>query len=368
MKYLSIFSLLFLMACGTQEKAPEEEIKSQCFYVGTYTDKDSHGIYQYELSEHGQLKQIGLMASTENPSFLVKSPDGKYLIAVNEISDENNNGTVESYAISPDSLLLISRKSSRGAHPCFVTMNEQGYVLAANYTGGNLCLLKLDEQGELNELDLEQHEGSGNTARQEGPHVHSAWFSPWNDHIISVDLGTNELWFSKIEEGKLIALESQKLAIEEGAGPRHLCFHPNHKYLYVLNELNATITQVEFMVDGIYQMRGTTSTLSSDFVGENYSADIRISSDGRFVYASNRGPNDIAIFEVNGENGQLNLLSNSSTKGDWPRNFCFSPDENFLLVAHQYSDNITCFKRDSQTGLLEFVSEVGAPSPVCLLF
>lgn len=368
MKYISMISLLLLLSCGSAEKEKKEKQEPQAFYVGTYTDKDSQGIYKYELSEEGQMKQTGLMAVTENPSFLAKSSDGKYLLAVNEISDENNHGRVESYAISQDSLLLISSQASGGAHPCFVSTNEGGYVLVANYTGGNMALLKIDEQGALNELDLEQHEGKGTTSRQQGPHAHSAWFAPMNDHIISVDLGTNELWFSTIEQEKLIPVTPQKLAMERGAGPRHLCFHPNHQWIYVLNELNGTVTQVEVLADGTYQIRSTHSTLDSEYTGENYAADIHISSDGRFIYASNRGPNDLAVFDVNAKNGQLTLLSHISTQGIWPRNFCLSPDENFLLVAHQHSDDISCFKRDQDTGLLELVSQVWAPSPVCLLF
>lgn len=363
-----MISLLLLLSCGSAEKEKKEKQEPQAFYVGTYTDKDSQGIYKYELSEEGQMKQIGLMAVTENPSFLAKSSDGKYLLAVNEISDENNHGRVESYAISQDSLLLISSQTSGGAHPCFVSTNEEGYVLVANYTGGSMALLKIDEQGALNELDLEQHEGKGTTSRQQGPHAHSAWFAPMNDHIISVDLGTNELWFSTIEEEKLVPVTPQKLAMERGAGPRHLCFHPNHQWIYILNELNGTITQVEVITDGSYQIGSTYTTLASEYAGENYAADIHISSDGRFLYASVRGPNEIAIFKVEEETGKLKLLSHQHSHGDWPRSFSLSPDENFLLVAHQYSDNIACFKRNTETGLLTFVSEAKAPSPVCLLF
>lgn len=369
MKHIYFFGLIFIMACSSPQKKPKTESLTQNFYVGTYTDGDSRGIYKYELSEDGKMKNIGLMAESTNPSFLVKSFDGKYLVAVNEISDENSKGTVESYSILEDTLVLISRKSSGGAHPCHISINEENDILVSNYTGGNVELLKLDEQGELINLDLVQHTGKGTTTRQEAPHAHSSWFAP-NGHIISADLGTNELWFSKIddESQKLIPLELQHLAMEEGSGPRHLCFHPNSKWIYVINELNGTITQVEISAEGTYQTLSSSSTLSADFTGENYSADIHISSDGRFVYASNRGPNEIAIFQVDSTNGKLSLTTHEDTRGNWPRNFAFSPDEKFILVAHQYSNNITCFKRDQNTGLLNFFSEIEAPSPVCILF
>lgn len=366
MRNLILLSLILLIGCNSIPKEPKN--KATEFYVGTYTDKESRGVYKYELSKDGSMKNLGLMAESENPSFLAKSADGKHLVVVNETSDENNNGSLESYAIQEDTLIFADQKSSGGAHPCFVSINEEGFVLAANYTGGNVALLKLQENGELKELDMQVHHGKGSTARQEAPHAHSAWFSPNKEHIISVDLGTNELWFSKIEKEKFQALENQKLAMEEGAGPRHLCFHPNNKWIYVLNELNGTITLVEALEDGTYQTRSSVSTLEKDFTGENSSADIHISSDGKFLYASNRGPNNLAIFKVEEKTGNLNLLSHQSTQGKGPRNFSFSPDEKFLLVAHQYSNNITCFKRDLNTGLLEFIGEVAAPSPVCILF
>lgn len=366
MRNLILFSLVLLMGCNSTPKVPEK--KSTEFFVGTYTDKESRGIYKYELSEEGIMKNLGLMAESQNPSFLAKSADGKHLIVINEISDAQNHGSLESYAILEDTLIFVDRKSSGGAHPCFVSINEEGYVLAANYTGGNVALLKLQENGELKELDMQIHQGKGSTPRQEAPHAHSAWFSPNNEHIISVDLGTNELWFSKIKKEKFQALENQKLAMEEGAGPRHLCFHPNNKWIYVLNELHGTIILVETDEKGTYQTRSSISTLEKDFTGENSSADIHISSDGKFVYASNRGPNNMAIFKVHEESGQLELLSHQSTHGNWPRNFSLSPDENFIIVAHQYSNNVTCFKRDPKTGLLEYVGNIAAPSPVCILF
>lgn len=368
MRNLLFLALSILMSCANSPKMPNDGPISYEFFVGTYTDKESRGIYKYELSEKGEMRQIALMAASKNPSFLVKSVDKKHLIAVNEISDENGMGSMESYSIQEDSLIFISRKSSGGAHPCFVSINERDYVLAANYTGGSIALLKLNKRGELIELDMQQHIGEGSTSRQKGPHAHSAWFSPINQQIISVDLGTNELWFSNIKNDKLKPSVPQKLAFEEGAGPRHLCFHPNRKWIYVLNELNGTITQIKSLESGDYKTISSVSIQPIAYHGESYPADIHISSDGRFVYASNRGPNEMAILEVELENGKLSLISQEPTRGNWPRNFSFSPDEKYLLVAHQYSDNITCFSRNSESGLLEFVSEVNAPSPVCILF
>lgn len=362
--YILPFSLLFY-SCSNQIKEKE----SFWFYIGTYTNGDSKGIYQYELSEEGQMKKLGLLVEAENPSYLAKSLNGEFLIAVSEVSDEHQEGRVQSYQILEDSLILIDQKSSGGAHPCHVSINSDGYIVVSNYTGGNVALLKQDEQGKLKELDVQQHYGQGtDTIRQNEPHAHSAYFYPQQHQIISADLGTNELWLSEIDFETQKLKQKENIKMEDGAGPRHLCFHPNHQWIYVLNEMHGSITQLELLEEGSYQTRSTISTLTEDFKGDNYSADIHISSDGRFVYATNRGPNEIAIFQVDEQNGSLHLLSHVSTKGNWPRNFTLSPDEKFLLVAHQYSNNICCFKRNIETGMLEFVSEVEAPNPVCLLF
>ncbi|MCB0751335.1 MAG: beta-propeller fold lactonase family protein, partial [Ignavibacteriae bacterium] len=248
---LVIFVLLFVLGCQTNQKEIMEESISNSFYVGTYTDSVSHGIYKYKLRQDGILEKIGLAAKSNNPSFLAKSSNQKYLLAVSEI-DRNSTGEVVSFLIAGDSLKPISNSSSGGAHPCFVSVNKDGFVLAANYTGGNVGLLRLNKNGELSSLlDVEQHTGKGTTDRQKAPHAHSAWFNPFDNNIISIDLGTNELWFSYLDtlEQKLIPAEPQKLSMNPGAGPRHLVFHPNNKWIYVINELNSTITLVEKSVE-----------------------------------------------------------------------------------------------------------------------
>jgi len=232
-------------------------------------------------------------------------------------------------------------------------------------------LLKLNARGVLSELlDVQQHEGNGTTDRQEAPHAHSAWFSPNSNEVISVDLGTNELWFSLIntKTNKFEFLAQKKLTMKAGAGPRHLTFHPNGKWIYVLNELNGTCSMIQKNKDGIYEVKNTYSTLPVNFTEFNKCADIHITKDGRYLYASNRGHNSIVIFSINSENGTLTTLAFELTRGDGPRNFALSPDEQYLLVANQYSHNIIAFKRNSSTGLLTFMNEIAAPEPICLLF
>ena len=362
--------LLPLLACQNQKSKTIVKQAAYSFYLGTYTDTESKGIYKLEMNESGHLKMIGLVAESENPSFLTFANNGKTLLAVNEVNTVNGMGTVESYMIE-DGLKLVSRKPSGGAHPCFVTANKDGFVLTANYSGGNIGLLKLGEDGKLSELlDKQQHSGSGtNSKRQEKPHAHSVWFQPGSDQIIAVDLGTNELWLSKINSSskKFIIEENNRIAMVDGAGPRHLAFHPNGKYLYVINELDNTITTLMLSRDEQFKLVGNVSSLPEDFEGNSFTADIHISLDGKFLYGSNRGHNSIAIFEIL-EHGKLNCIDHVSTRGDHPRNFSLSPDEKFLVVANQNTNNIVCFERDKTTGLLRFVDEIEAPKPVCVLF
>jgi 6-phosphogluconolactonase len=236
-------SLLLLTGCQMNNNSSSQDPHSP-FYVGTYTTDESKGIYKYLLREDGQIEQISLAAVTENPSFLTKSVDNRFLLAVNE-NNIDNSGSVSSFAITGDSLKLISQSSSGGAHPCYISVNKSGFVLVANYTGGNVGLLKLNENGELSDLlDVQQHYGKGSAERQQAPHAHYSTFNPDQNGVISIDLGTNELWFSDLNAEKQILIPSDpyKLKMDSAAGPRHMVYHPNNKWIYVLNELNSSIT------------------------------------------------------------------------------------------------------------------------------
>lgn len=366
------FVLMALMVLGAcQPSVQEEKTKNtHSFYVGTYTDGESQGIYKYILQPDGKLQPSGLAAISNNPSFLAMSRDKKYLLAVNEIK-QKGTGKVTSYRIKGDTLQMVSQSSSGGAHPCFVAANKAGFVLAANYTGGNTGLLKMDEEGVLSGLlDLQQHQGGGITPRQKGPHAHSAWFEPGGSGVISVDLGTNELWFFEMDTTRQILEPSnqQKLSMTPGAGPRHLVFHPHKPWIYVVNELNATVTLIRKTSASRYEKAGSVSTLPEGYEGTNKCADIRISPDGKFVYASNRGHNSIAIFQVDESDGSLHPLGHQSVQGEWPRNFSLSPEGKYLIVANRHSNNLVSFKRDPSTGLLKYSDQTEAPAPVCILF
>lgn len=354
---ITLLGVLLFTACKQPMKKTDDS--GNAFYLGTYTNGDSEGIYKYSLNAKGHIEALGLQAKVDNPSFIAFGNGKSNLLAICE-TDKNGVGEVESYRIEDDSLFLMASSESGGAHPCHVCVDEDGHVVVSNYTGGNVGWLQLGENGLLsNLLFLSEHEGSGPTDRQQSPHPHSAWFV--GEDMISVDLGTDQLWvYSKDAELKY------KVDMELGAGPRHLCVHPNGKWIYVVNELNGTVTQL-LKNAGEWEPLESYSTLPEEFEGVNTSADIHITKDGKFLYASNRGHNSIAMFQI-GVDGGLSVLGYEPVKGDHPRNFSLSPSDDYLLVANQKTNNIVSFKRDKSTGLLTFVEQIKAPSPVCILF
>lgn len=370
--YFVVFLIILTVGCKnkSEHKKMDENLKSETvFYVGTYTNKKSKGIYKYKIATNGKLTKIGLVANVANPTFLVKSKDKQNIFVIGE-TDKNNQGVIRSYKIQKDSLQLISKEATGGPGPCFVGINDDNYIVAANYRGGNVGLLKADNTGALSKLlYTQQHAGKGTTARQEAPHAHSAWFHPNKDEVISLDLGTNQLWFSKIDKttNTLVPTTQKTLSMAMGAGPRHLTFHPNKRWIYVLNELNNTVSLVKEK-EAEYYVDSSVPMLPKDFKKFSKAADIHVSKDGQFLYASNRGHESIVVYKIDAVNGSLTTIAHTSVLGVHPRNFSLSPDNKFLLVANRDTDNIVCFKRDALKGTLTFVSEIAAPTPVCILF
>lgn len=365
-KYTLLLLYISIAAYSCKQSSKNKmDHSAYSMYIGTYTDTESKGIYKITMDEKGKFGELKLQAETMNPSYLCFANQGKNLLAVNEINSLDGVGSVESYKIG-EQLELISRKSSGGAHPCFVTANDEGLVLTANYTGGNTGLLRIATDGKLSDLlDVNQHEGAGTVkGRQDAPHAHSIYFQPNKDRVIAVDLGTNELWISQIEGDQFTPEAPNQIAMPDGAGPRHMAIHPNGKHIYVINELSNTISILDAST---YQVINNVRTLPDDFNEKSYTADIHISSDGKFLYGSNRGHNSIVIYSIL-EDGNLEMIGHEPTRGDFPRNFSLSPDGSFLLVANQNSNNLVCFKRNKDNGLLTFVDEVSTPKPVCVLF
>ena len=347
--------------------------KSYDFFVGTFEGKvGSKGIYKFKLNSKGEFTSLGLACRTENPSYITFSDDKKYLLSVNLYPDFGP-GNLESFRVTKKGLKSMSKTVTDKA-PGFVSARGE-YVLVANYSGGNTELFKLDANGKLSHsLSKEEHDGRGaNTIRQEAPHSHSAWFTPNSNVIISPDLGTNHLWFSDLDpnKDKLKPRKQKKLKMNEGAGPRHLAFHPQHpNWIYVINELDNTISLVTTNSKDKYRLVSSISTLPEKMSSKNnVAAHIYISADGKFLYASNRGESDsLVIYKIDQYSGELSVIGFEDTKGDFPRHFAFSPNEKFIVVANQNSNNLVSYKRDERTGELTFVDKIKAPHPTCILF
>ncbi len=368
--YFYVFLIAMLAGADQFQFDGLAKNQTRTFYIGTYTDDGAKGIYRCHLTREGNLQGLKLVAETTNPSYLAMSGDGKYLVSTVEVNEEETGGYIESWLIHPDSLEFLSRRTSGGGHPCYVAVNEEGYVLTANYTGGTVGLHQLGKDGELSEImDAWQHVGSGPHPRQDGPHAHTCRFWPGKDLVVTADLGTNDLWFMQIDQkaDKLIPSDPEKLAMAPGAGPRHVAFHPNGNWIYAINELNSTVTQVIRTEQG-YHTGQSVSTLPAGFSGDNYCADIHLSSDGKFLYGSNRGHHSIVTYRIDPESGNLETIGFTPVRGDWPRNFTLSPDENHLLVANRRSGNIVVFQRNTETGTLTYLREIELPGPVCILF
>jgi 6-phosphogluconolactonase len=346
------------------------------FYVGTYTDNGSEGIYRFGLDRvTGKMHSNGLAVLSENPSYLALSKDGTNLLAVRETIDEKNNsmGYIELFKVDESgSLTSVNKVSSGGAHPCHVAVNEEGAVIASNYTGGNVALLRIEPTGELSEvLSQDQHSGSGPVAgRQEKPHVHSSLFEPKGKRIFVADLGIDQVKVYTIDK-TTFALKPYKypeIKLAPGSGPRHMVIHPNGKLLFIVNELGNSVTVVKLLENGGFKIEETVSTLPADFLKPNTCADIHLSPEGNFLYVSNRGMNTISIFSVQEKEAKIKLIGHEDTKGEMPRNFTLTPDGDYLLVANQNTNNIVAFKRNAETGLLTFIDQINAFKPVCLLF
>ncbi|MCP9235807.1 lactonase family protein [Lewinella sp. JB7] len=370
MRYLILFlTLAAVGACsrpGGVSESPSNSPSEETFLLGTYDDPGVHepGIYRFALVADGTVTNRGRVVEAENPSFLAYSTDRSVLVSVEQV--QQGDGRVVSFAVAGDSLSVRNRQTSGGNGPCHVNVGPQGYVMVANYNGGNAELLRIDGRGNLSEpLDLQDHRQRG----AETPHAHSSYFLNGGTEVLSVDLGTDEVWHYRIDTAReaLIPMTPPAAKMKDGAGPRHLSVHPNGRWIYVINELNSTVTQLERR-DGKLTVRDSWSTLPDDFAGESFCADVHVSTDGRFLYGSNRGHNSIVAYAIDQATGALTTLEHEPVAGDWPRNFALSPREDFLLVANQRSKNITTLRRDADTGLLDYVSSVSAPVPVCILF
>jgi 6-phosphogluconolactonase len=350
-------------------------------YVGTFTTREhfvrgaAEGIHVFRLDPAGgTLRQVSVTAPVVNPAFLSLHPSNRFLYAVNEIYT-SDGGAVSAFAIDSESgaLTFLNRQPSHGEAPCHISVAGGGrFLLVANYQTGSIAVLPIAADGSLEAAgDVVQHVGSSvHPQRQQGPHAHSITPDPTGRFALVCDLGLDRVLVYRLDtaRGTLTPHERPWTQSRAGAGPRHLDFHPNGRWVYVINELDSTLDAFTFDQDtGALERLQSVSTLPEGFHGSNTTADVHVAPSGRFVYGSNRGHDSIAVFAVDGQTGQLSPVAHTSTQGRTPRNFAIDRTGTWLFAANQDSDTIVPFRIDPHRGTLEQAgAPVSVPTPVCV--
>lgn len=341
-------------------------------YCGTYSTRGSEGLYRldFDLAD-GTLRPAGVLASPRNPSFLALHPTQPWLYTVCE---EEQAGAVTALTLTGarGEAAVLNWQSTLGIGPCHCALDPTGeFLAAANYRSGDLSLHRIGADGRLSRAcDFMRHAGSGPVAdRQEGPHAHSANFDPTGCFLLVADLGIDRLMVYALdrERGKLSEQVPGGMTLPPGAGPRHLCFHPNGRWVYLINELDNTVVAYDWACGALTALQ-TLSTLPEDFTGTSYCAEVRVHPSGRFLYGSNRGHDSLAIFAIAEAEGRLTPLGHTPTGGEHPRHFTLSPEGRWLLVGNMFTDTIVVFRVAEAGGLQRVGEELTLPSPTCLLF
>ena len=377
-RFLKAGGIGVLGAFTFRGSALAHEGRDLTLYVGTFTSGKSEGIYVYRMNRlSGELTGLHSIKSV-NPSFLAIDHSKRFLYAVNEVNEFGGKptGAVSAFAIdrATKNLSFLNQQASSGADPCYLTIDrKRKSLLVANYTGGNIVVLPIQHNGYLGEAtDLEQHQGSGPKEQQKKPHAHCVILDSSDRYALAADLGIDKVMIYRYDasHGRLSPAKEPSTQLRPGAGPRHLTLHPNRKYVYVISELDSTVTAFKYDgISGTLSMIETVSTLPDNFSGVSYCADVHVSASGKFLYGSNRGHDSIVVFAIDRRTGKLKQLGHTGTGGKWPRNFTIDPTGRFLLVANQHTDNVVSFRIDARTGLLEPTGHVAEiPVPVCLKF
>jgi 6-phosphogluconolactonase len=350
-------------------------------YFGTYTSTNSRGIYLSQFNPAtGRLTAPKLAAETKNPTFLVVSADGHFLYAGSEMTNDHGRltGAVSAYALDNKTgrLTFLNQQNSGGdGSPCHLSLDATDKcLLVANYDTGSLAALPVQADGQLGAATtMIQHAGSSvNPSRQAGPHAHSISPSPDNRFALNCDLGLDQVFVYRLdaENARLTPNDPPFATVQPGSGPRHLVFSKDGNFVYVINEMSNTISAFHYDAEN-GKMTGaqTISTLPDDFSGANTGAEIALHPSGKFLYASNRGHNSIALFDVDQKSGKLTPVAHQSTLGRMPRFFAIDPSGRWLFAENQASGSVVIFAIDPATGKLKPTGQMlSIGAPVCAVF
>jgi 6-phosphogluconolactonase len=350
-------------------------------YISTYTVHESKGIYVYSLS-NGRLKPMGvsgLAVPTVNPSFVAVDPTHRFLYAVNETENFQGqaSGAVSAFSIDRKTgkLTFLNQVASGGTDPCFVSLDRTGkWVMVANYTSGSISVFSVLRDGRLGPASaFIQHHGHGaNPVRQEGPHCHMILASPDNRFVLVADLGLDKLFVYRFnsKRGTLTPNNPPFATVSPGSGPRHFAFDPTGHFVYLLSEVRSTLTAFAYNParGSLHEMQ-TISALPEGFTGQNTAAEIAVSRSDRFLYASNRGADSLAVFAIDPQKHTLKPLEHVPSLGKTPRGFAIDPTGRYLVAANQDSDNIFVFRINPKTGELKPTGQaLELSSPVSVAF
>ena len=385
--FLLLLATLCLISC---ESKPAEQTQQSVLdddkltlFVGTYTLKEGHvdgqgeGIYVYQMDkETGELSYVSTSEVIISPSYLTVHPNGKWVYAVNEFNGgEEEFAAVTAMEFDPISaeLSYLTQANTLGQYPCHVSLDNSGnFVMVANYVGGSLTLFPIDEEGLITESSSYiKHEGGSDHPRQEAAHAHMIVQHPQKDWVFAVDLGANKVYEYRLDTLSMtLDPVAENNIIPNASGPRHMAFHPNGNFAYLLNELIGTVEVFPLSDEARFdQSIQVISTMEAGDKRDPASAAIKVHPSGRFLYASNRGEvNDIVAYSI-ADNGTLSPVGRQSSKGLVPRDFEIDPTGQFLLVANQNSNNIVTYRINPETGgLIDTGLEVEVPTPVCIKF
>lgn len=365
------------MGCSQELKTANSK---EYVYVGTFPDDGNDGLHVFQFDRiTGDMEEVQTISDRDGPNFQAIHPDKTFLYSVSDdpFSDDEPYGTLSAYSIDADTgkLQLLNEQSVHGRGTAHVSVDPLGkFLYVSNYSEGNVVVYRVNEDGSVSEaVDNVQHEGSSvNEQRQQNPHVHSVIPSPAGRFIYVSDLGIDQIKIYEIDRdtGKISAKEIPFFQNEPGSGPRHFTIHKNGRYAYSVEELSVTVAALKVdPEDGSLEQIQRLSLLpeGTERDGSMSGADIHISPDGRFLYASVRGENLIAIYSINEENGELSLVGHDSAVGSHPRNFMMDQKGEFLLVANRDNDHVVVFRRDQESGELNFTGkEVNVPKAVCV--